>query len=331
MTEQRLSRLEQEINSQWDSFSPNYKKMGEQKQYALDMIKDAIVGEIEPRTTVNRVDCLVEAVDSVATELYGQVRNYSAKLIDAYTAHVSRTNFKSKHPKKYNILLRLSNSLDARHVKSLRHMISELKKENRQLNKENLRIQKMSDRSARLCNSAYTFYFTDSNKALELYQKALAIEPSDERKDAIHTNIGGLYFNKDQFSEALEEFKQCRKTKEIRNYIKECKFFIKNPIVLDPLAETPVAAPPADNAPQVPPAELPEAPSAPAPAQPERPARQPRRRRQRHAEAAPEIATTPAVEPAPASQTSPAQEPASVTSPAEHAEGGLNIPDLEPV
>ncbi len=232
------SRLERKIAEIWNSldFKEAYEKMSESRQYALDLIKEAIVGKIEPRTTSNRIDYLVSTLGDVAYELSGSVRAYAARMIDVYAAHVGRTDFKKKQPEKYCVLERLSQNLTSLHVKGLRQEISRLNKENRQLRRENYGILRSSERSVGLCNSAFEWYYKNMDKALVLYKKALAVEPSEKRKKAIHACIGGLYFNNGQFSEALEEFGYCTKTKEIREMMKQCREFIRNM----PVAPAPV-------------------------------------------------------------------------------------------
>jgi tetratricopeptide (TPR) repeat protein len=222
------STLERAINDVWASFSETYKKMGEARQSALDYVKDAIVGEIQPNKTENRISVLEESLEMVATQLSGSVRYYAAKMIDAYAAHVGKTAFKRKHPAKYEVLAKLSQRLGTIYVNGLKKEIREQKKENRGLNKENSSVARNSDRADGLCVLAFACYNTNPENALELYEKAVKVEPREFRKSVIYENIGGLHFNADRFARALEAYEHCSRTKRISAYLRYCKYMVKH-------------------------------------------------------------------------------------------------------
>lgn len=232
-----MTRLQDMLRRAMRSFGRDYHNLPEDGKLAVRSVYDSIAGYLEPRTTDARIRHVFRTIDSVAHNLYGSARTCAEQLVGTYAAYVRHTSYYRRHPERCNALVKLSHSLDSKCVRALKRIIAEQEGEISQLNSEKARILESAKRSARLCNRAFACFDTNPEKALQFYQKALEIEPVEDRKKVIHANIGGLYFNEGKYDLALAEFRLAARDEEIRRFMRLCRDHVRERHESEPAGE----------------------------------------------------------------------------------------------
>lgn len=245
------SLLETTLKNNWTAYEGRWKKMSEERQYAILAITEAfLTGE----KNTERAEEVLSAISGNAHYMRGQVRSYTKEALDVLVAVLGRSGFKKKHADLYTKLEKTAKKLDGNdvYVTGLQGVIRGQKQEIRALVKGH-RIESKQNRdeinafikaycaAADLYRIANETFDSDPDKSLGEYTKAYeTLEQHIEQcstfgkivKQAMKTiakPIAGILYNqgrdgdKDAYKEALPWYRKTWRTDENKKYMADIK------------------------------------------------------------------------------------------------------------